>query len=150
MSGAAGGGDGGISNVPQNDLREFREIFNLVDSDGSGMISTEELGKLLATLGIPTSEETLKMMVSEVDDNGNGEIDFEGPWVEFVRVMSRRVNADYTAEEVDRAFRLFANNVPEGMIKLADLEKALTSYGKNRMTKEEVGQTDRQTDRGRR
>ena len=33
-------------------MQEFREIFNLVDSDGSGEISREELGDLIATLGL--------------------------------------------------------------------------------------------------
>ena len=33
------------------DIHEFREIFNLVDTDGSGAISSEELGVLVESVG---------------------------------------------------------------------------------------------------
>ena len=38
--------------LTDEELSEFREIFNLVDSDGSGEISREELGELISTLGL--------------------------------------------------------------------------------------------------
>ena len=38
--------------LSEEELSEFREIFNLVDSDGSGEISREELGELISTLGL--------------------------------------------------------------------------------------------------
>ncbi|CAK9059439.1 unnamed protein product [Durusdinium trenchii] len=88
-------------NLSDEDLQEFQEIFNLVDTDRGGSIGTEELARLMDTLGIRTSPEELKLMVSEIDENGNGEIDFE----EFVQVMCRKVNTDYTADEVRKAFK---------------------------------------------
>ena len=39
------------------ELAEFREIFNLVDKDGGGTISKEELGELMETLGIDATPE---------------------------------------------------------------------------------------------
>ena len=38
--------------LSDEELAEFREIFNLVDADGSGEISREELGELISTLGL--------------------------------------------------------------------------------------------------
>merc|ERR1719356_1245882 len=121
-------------NLSDEDLQEFREIFNLVDSDKGGSIGTEELSRLMDTLGIRTTPEELKLMVSEIDDNGNGEIDFD----EFVQVMCRKVNADYTSEEVKKAFRVFSGNAPEGTIRVKDLEKALQVYGREKLTAEEA------------
>ncbi|CEL99811.1 unnamed protein product [Vitrella brassicaformis CCMP3155] len=121
------------SNLTDDDIREFREIFNLVDTDGGGSISTDELGKLMETLGIPTTQEELQLMVSEIDDNGDGEIDFD----EFVKVMSRKVNADYTPDEVRRAFKVFSGDAPEGQIRVADLEKALITYGHEKLSEDE-------------
>eukprot|EP00927_Polykrikos_kofoidii_P055352 TRINITY_DN49624_c0_g1_i1.p1 TRINITY_DN49624_c0_g1~~TRINITY_DN49624_c0_g1_i1.p1 ORF type:complete len:176 (-),score=39.16 TRINITY_DN49624_c0_g1_i1:236-763(-) len=121
-------------NLSEEDLNEFREIFNLVDTDRGGSIGTEELARLMDTLGIRTTPEELKLMVSEIDENGNGEIDFD----EFVQVMCRKVNADYTSEEVRKAFKVFANNAPEGSIRVKDLEKALQVYGKDKLTAEEA------------
>ena len=46
---AAAAANHGLS---EEELAEFREIFNLVDADGSGEISREELGELISTLGL--------------------------------------------------------------------------------------------------
>mmetsp|Transcript_87200 Transcript_87200/g.241823 ORF Transcript_87200/g.241823 Transcript_87200/m.241823 type:complete len:171 (+) Transcript_87200:68-580(+) len=121
-------------NLSEEDLKEFREIFDLVDTDGGGSIGTEELARLMDTLGIRTTPEELKLMVSEIDENGNGEIDFE----EFVQVMCRKVNTDYTADEVRKAFRVFAGNAPDGSIRVKDLERALQVYGREKLTAEEA------------
>lgn len=43
-------------------------------------------------------------MVDEIDVDGNGEVDFD----EFVAVMGRRSNSQYTGEEVLKAFKTFA------------------------------------------
>jgi calmodulin len=120
--------------LSEEDLQEFREIFNLVDTDRGGSIGTEELARLMDTLGIRTSPEELKLMVSEIDENGNGEIDFD----EFVQVMCRKVNTDYTADEVQKAFNVFAGDAPEGFIKRKDLEKALQLYGHEKLSPEEA------------
>merc|ERR1719222_659366 len=123
-----------MPNLSDEDLQEFREIFNLVDTDRGGSIGTEELARLMDTLGIRTTPEELKLMVSEIDENGNGEIDFD----EFVQVMCRKVNTDYTADEVRKAFRIVAGNAPEGSIRMKDLEKMLQTCGRNRLTAEEA------------
>ncbi len=44
-------------------------------------------------------------MMHEVDTSGTGEVLFQ----DFVRVMSKKVIADYTADEVIEAFRKFAD-----------------------------------------
>jgi len=45
--------------LSDEELAEFREIFNLVDADGSGEISREELGELISTLGLKVSVRVL-------------------------------------------------------------------------------------------
>merc|ERR1719162_1635695 len=103
-------------------------------TDKGGSIGADELKRLMDTLGIRTTPEELKLMVSEIDENGNGEIDFD----EFVQVMCRKVNTDYTSEEVRKAFKVFAGNAPEGYIRRKDLEKALQVYGREKLTAEEA------------
>lgn len=120
--------------LSDEDLQEFREIFNLVDADRGGSIGTEELARLMDTLGIRTTPEELQLMVSEIDENGNGEIDFD----EFVQVMCKKVNTDYTAEEVRKAFKVFAGGAPDGSIRVKDLEKALQVYGRDKLSAEEA------------
>lgn len=60
------------------------------------------------------------------------------PCPEFVAVMSRKVQATYTSEEVKNAFKVFEGASPEGFIKIEDLERALTVYGADRLTAEQV------------
>ncbi|CAN0299933.1 unnamed protein product, partial [Scytosiphon promiscuus] len=77
-------------------------VFDLVDRDGGGTVTKEELGELMDTLGIEATPEEVDLMIDEIDQDNNGEIDFE----EFVAVMSRKVNASYTADQVKSAFKV--------------------------------------------
>ncbi|CBN74580.1 conserved unknown protein [Ectocarpus siliculosus] len=116
------------------ELAEFREIFDLVDRDGGGTVTKEELGELMDTLGIEATPEEVDLMIDEIDQDNNGEIDFE----EFVAVMSRKVNASYTADQVKSAFKVFEGNSPPGHIKIESVMKALTTYGSEQLTEEQA------------
>lgn len=126
-------------NKPQltkEEEREFREIFNLVDRDKSGSITKDELIHLMETLAIQASPQEIDLIIGEIDKNNDGEIQFE----EFVSVMSRKVHATYTSSEVQSAFRVFQGSSPDGYIKLEDLERALTVYGSDRLTTQQVSE----------
>ncbi len=116
---------------------ELKEIFDLVDEDKSGQISKNELKKLMETLRLHPTEEELTAMMREVDADGSGDIDFD----EFVTVMSRRVQADYTPEQLKSAFKVFeTDNVPPGYVSTEVLEHALTTYGSDKLTQEEAAE----------
>jgi calmodulin len=106
----------------------------LVDRDGGGTISKAELGELMETLGIEASQEEIDHMVDEIDEDGNGNIDFE----EFVKVMSRKVNATYTSDQVRAAFKIFEGVCPSGYVRAESLIKALSTYGKDKLTEEQA------------
>jgi calmodulin len=55
----------------------------------------------------------------QIDADGSGEIDFE----EFVTVMSRKVNATYTADQVKSAFKVFEGSAPSGYVRADALIK---------------------------
>jgi len=114
-------------------LSEFREIFNLVDKDGSGSITKLELSELMETLGINASSEEIDMMISEIDQDGSNDINFD----EFVTVMSRKVNSTYSADQVKAAFKVFESN-NNGFIKPDLLVKALCTYGIEKLSKEQA------------
>lgn len=67
--------------ITEEELQEFREIFDLVDEDKSGEISKDELKKLMITLGLKPTDEQIDTMMKEVDEDGSGDIDFS----EFVK-----------------------------------------------------------------
>ncbi len=62
--------------------------------------------------------------------DGNGNIDFE----EFVAVMSRKVEASYTSDQVKNAFKVFEMPGHPGMVKAENLVKALCTYGTEKLT----------------
>jgi calmodulin len=123
--------------LTEEERAEFREIFDLVDEDKGGSISREELKKLMITLRLKPTEEELDAMMKEVDSDGSGDIDFD----EFVTVMSRRVQADYTPEQLRSAFKVFeTDTVPVGYVSTEVLEHALTTYGTDKLSHEEASE----------
>lgn len=123
--------------LTEDELAEFREIFDLVDEDKGGSISRNELKKLMITLRLKPTEDELDAMMKEVDADGSGDIDFN----EFVTVMSRRVQADYTPEQLKSAFKVFeTDSVPNGYVSTEVLEHALTTYGSDKLSSEEASE----------
>jgi Ca2+-binding EF-hand superfamily protein len=59
------------------------QIFTLVDKDGSGTISKEELVQFFNIGNDNESQKFIQNMVDEADKNGDGEISFQ----EFLDVM---------------------------------------------------------------
>jgi calmodulin len=62
---------------------EMLEAFKVFDSDGNGMISSDELRQIMANLGEKLTNEEVEEMVKEADIDGDGQINYE----EFVRMM---------------------------------------------------------------
>lgn len=61
--------------------KKLKAAFRLIDKDGSGAISPEELKR---ALGIDeTQNDHLERLINEIDENGDGEIQFE----EFCKMM---------------------------------------------------------------
>jgi len=118
------------ASLSDEELAEFREIFNLVDKDRGGTITKEELGELMDTLGIDATPDEIDLMIHEIDEDNSGEIDFD----EFVAVMSRKVNASYTSDQVKNAFKVFENSAAPGHIRVDDLTRALTTFGTNKLS----------------
>ena len=116
------------------ELAEFREIFNLVDKDGGGTISKTELGELMDTLGIDATPEEIDLMISEIDNDNDGTIDFD----EFVAVMSRNVSATSSAEQLRGAFKVFEGAAPSGHIKVETLVRALTTDGSDKLSEDQA------------
>ena len=57
---------------------ELLLAFQVFDKDDSGTISSDELKQVMAALSPGLTEEDLEEMVKEVDQDGDGEVSFEG------------------------------------------------------------------------
>merc|ERR1711988_729967 len=78
-------------------LEEIREAFSLFDSDASGMIDVRELKAAMRALGFEVKNEELKKMVTDIDNDGNGTIEFS----EFLQMMTGKMGEKDTRENID-------------------------------------------------
>ena len=54
------------------DEEDFAEAFRVFDKNGDGRITDKELSQVLKELGIIISEEDIRLMIAELDKDGNG------------------------------------------------------------------------------
>ncbi|CAI2356165.1 unnamed protein product [Caenorhabditis sp. 36 PRJEB53466] len=89
----------------RKELKEYRQLFNMFDTDGSGAIGNEELKQAMISIGLHANKAEIDNVIKEVDADGNGEIDFE----EFCACMKKSQNiVKSTNEELIReCFEVF-------------------------------------------
>ena len=74
--------------LSQEDIDRCRQAFMAFDKDRSGTIDVWELRQVLEAMGQAPTEDELFQMISEVDDNMSGSIDFG----EFLKVVETQKN----------------------------------------------------------
>ena len=121
-------------------VAEFKEAFSLFDKDGKGEISEKELITVLRALGNNPSEEELETMIREVDEDGNGTIDFG----EFLEMMARKLNQIDIENELADAFKVYDRD-GNGLVSLAEMRYFLTMQGP-KLSHEEIDEISRTAD----
>merc|ERR1712010_102800 len=89
--------------LTEEQMEEIREAFGLFDADASGMIDVRELKAAMRALGFEVKNEELKKMVADVDNDGNGTIEF----AEFLNMMTGKMGEKDTREDIEKVFKLF-------------------------------------------
>jgi len=89
--------------LPEWQMQELCEAFDLFDTDGSGMIETKELQVALRALGFDSKKDKVRKMIADIDLDGSGTIDFN----EFVEMMTGKMGDRDSPEELSRVFKLF-------------------------------------------
>ncbi|CAH2238165.1 jg22093 [Pararge aegeria aegeria] len=100
-------------------ISEFKEAFMLFDKDEDGTITMAELGVVMRSLGQRPSETELRDMVKEVDQDGNGTIEFN----EFLQMMSKKMRGADGEDELREAFRVCDNTDIEKLVCRAKAEQ---------------------------
>merc|ERR1739842_88118 len=89
--------------LSEEQVDEIREAFSLFDADASGMIDVRELKAAMRALGFEVKNEELKKMVSDIDGDGNGTIEF----AEFLQMMTGKMGEKDSREDIEKVFKLF-------------------------------------------
>ncbi|WCJ43880.1 Calmodulin [Euphorbia peplus] len=111
---------------------EFQEAFCLLDKDGDGRITFEELGTAIKSLEQNPTEEELQWMINEVDIDANGTIEFG----EFLNLMARKFKENDAEEELKEAFKVFDKD-QDGFISPYELRHVMMNLGE-KLSDEEV------------
>merc|ERR1711977_261071 len=109
---------GGLS---EEQMEEIREAFNLFDGDQSGAIDVRELKAAMRALGFE-----LKKMVSDVDNDGNGTIEF----AEFLEMMTGKMGEKDSREDIEKVFKLFDDD-NTNKISFRNLARVAEELGEN-------------------
>lgn len=113
-------------------VEEFRQAFKLFDKDGDGTVSTNELGVVMRSLGQNPTDEELHAMINEVDEDGNGEIDFD----EFLSMIAKKMGDIDSEDDLIQAFVIFDSN-RTGYITTKEFRDVMMNLGE-RLTYDEV------------
>ncbi|CAH0692018.1 unnamed protein product [Spodoptera exigua] len=119
--------------LTEEQVAEFKEAFMLFDKDEDGTITMAELGVVMRSLGQRPSETELRDMVKEVDQDGNGTIEFN----EFLQMMSKKMRGSDGEDELREAFRVFDKN-NDGLISSVELRHVMTNLGERLSEEEET------------
>merc|ERR1712183_388536 len=84
-------------------MDEIREAFSLFDSDASGAIDVRELKAAMRALGFEVKNEELKKMVTDVDTDGSGCIEFG----ELLEMMTGKMGEKDSREDIEKVFKFF-------------------------------------------
>ncbi|KAL6547069.1 hypothetical protein OROMI_022790 [Orobanche minor] len=110
-------------NLSAAERQGLKQMFNNVDTDGSGAITYEELRTGLTKLGSKLSEEEIQLLVEAVDIDKNGTIDYN----EFITATMHPHRVD-DEEKLYKAFCHF-NKDKCGYITRDEITQAMAQYG---------------------
>uniref|UniRef100_A0AAY4AW25 EF-hand domain-containing protein n=2 Tax=Denticeps clupeoides TaxID=299321 RepID=A0AAY4AW25_9TELE len=97
-----------LATISVEELDEIREAFRVLDRDGNGFISKQELGMAMRSLGYMPSEVELAIIMQRLDMDGDGQVDFE----EFMtilgpKLLSSDVREGFLGNTIDSIFWQF-------------------------------------------
>merc|ERR1711977_560225 len=137
------GGKKKAGQLSEEQLDEIREAFSLFDGDQSGAIDIRELKAAMRALGFEVKNEELKKMVTDIDNDGNGTIEFS----EFLMMMTAKMGEKDTREDIEKVFKLFDDdNTKTSFRNLARVAEELGENIDDEELQDIINQADRDGD----
>merc|ERR1739838_280974 len=110
-----------MSELSEEEFLELKNAFELYEKNSAdGKVDTQELGKLLRSLGQNPGEDELDSMIRELHIDGQGTLEFP----DFLKMMSKRMKDKDSDHELREAFRVF-DEEGTGFVSASDLKYIL-------------------------
>ncbi|TVY53042.1 Calmodulin [Lachnellula cervina] len=114
------------------DMAALKDAFALFDSDNDGVITKDELGAVMHSLGLKATSSQLEDMINEIDLDHTGTVDLE----EFIKMMTMEQKPANIEQEMRNAFRVFDKD-NSGTISADEIATVMATFGQN-LSKDEV------------
>ena len=124
--------------VSEEDFKRIKSQFRLLDQNGDGSITIQEMRKALSGAKLDYTLKDVQNLLKKADKNGDGKV----VWEEFLELMSEHMKKqqtreqefivetkEATTEEYDQAmqaFKLFDKN-GDGFIDIEELKTAMNT-----------------------
>ena len=107
-----------MDEIPIQKIEEFKKEFDLIDRNGKGSISADDLKRVMTAVGEAVTDEDIKNMIEEADLNTDGVVDFP----EFAKMMQQRRKQNALAE-----FQIFDKD-GSGTVSAQELKQVLKKF----------------------
>ena len=109
-----------------NKEKEYKSIFFFFFSNKDGSVNSLELANILKSININISDEEIKEIMTEIELEGNGEINYD----EFISILNKREKDVDNEEELLKAFKVF-DKEGNGLININELKHIMLTVGNN-------------------
>ncbi|OVA10184.1 EF-hand domain [Macleaya cordata] len=115
-----------MGTLKSDQLQQLKDIFSRFDMDSDGSLTQLELAALLRSLGLKPTGDQLHAMLSNMDANGNGSVEFD----ELVSAILPDINDEIliNQEQLLEVFRSFDRD-GNGYITAAELAGSMAKMG---------------------
>ncbi|XP_002514520.3 probable calcium-binding protein CML16 [Ricinus communis] len=131
-----------MATLQPDQLKQLKDIFMRFDMDSDGSLTQLELAALLRSLGLKPTGDQLQILLSNMDANGNGYVEFD----ELVHAILPDMNEDVliNQEQLLEVFRSFDRD-GNGYITAAELAGSMAKMG-HPLTYKELSEMMREAD----
>jgi len=122
--------------ISEDEKREIREAFAILDEDGDGKLTTKEMRTLLQSQFMVFTDQQVDDAVKELDEDGSGCIEFDEFEKYVIQNGLSKPSAEEFGEEMRDAFEMFDTD-GDGFIDAGEFKQFMTTFG-DKMSEDEV------------